>query len=233
MEPLPTKTDLPGDGNGPAPYQGATYRARPQATAGCHRYVFIARDGDGFEHTYPEYGSLQARVNENGRVLDNDESCPIWTPERVNLTCAGEGVDCNSGELRPCYTGRHGTQDKGACRPGMESCVSGRWSGACAGEVTPTDEVCGDRIDNDCNGGIDEGCPIVLEPTPEPEPEPEHEPEPEPEPEPMPEPMPQPMPPKNEEKSGCIAAPSSSEPTGSALIIALGAFGAAWRRRRR
>lgn len=43
----------------------------------------------------------------------------------------------------------------GACRPGMLHCRGGRLE--CVGEVGPTTEVCGDSIDQDCNGS-DTSC---------------------------------------------------------------------------
>jgi DNA-binding beta-propeller fold protein YncE len=52
----------------------------------------------------------------------------------------------------------------GACTPGTESrtCSTDcHWSGwsSCSGTyVGPTTEVCGDGIDNNCNGAVDEGC---------------------------------------------------------------------------
>ncbi len=55
----------------------------------------------------------------------------------------------------PCYTGPPGTQDVGACRGGLRTCKAGEL-GACAGEVTPTIEVC-DSVDNDCDSQTDEG----------------------------------------------------------------------------
>jgi hypothetical protein len=237
---LATQTDLPNlDPPVAAPFRGATYSVSLPATPGCHKYVFVARDGDGFEYTYPEYGSLQALINAEKKVAENDDTCPIWTEARVNLTCAGAGVDCEAGDTRACYTGRHGTEDNGECKTGMESCVNGRWSGACMGEVKPEAEVCDDKKDNDCNGGVDEGCPIVLEPPMEPEP-----------PVDMGTPdmseeadmaagadmgtpdMGMVTPPKKTEDDGCSATGGHGNVTPSLLAVAFGLLGMGWRRRR-
>jgi hypothetical protein len=54
---------------------------------------------------------------------------------------------CIEGETRPCAT---------ACGPGVETCVSGVFVGCTAPE--PEDELCGDGVDNDCDGETDEDC---------------------------------------------------------------------------
>ena len=33
---------------------------------------------------------------------------------------------------------------------------------ACVGEVLPASEVCGDGLDTDCDGRVDEGCPVDV-----------------------------------------------------------------------
>ena len=55
------------------------------------------------------------------------------------------GCACQDGEERECRT---------ACGVGVERCRSCVWTGVCsAGE--PTDEICGDGRDNDCDGEAD------------------------------------------------------------------------------
>jgi|GEM_PF-6775697 len=73
----------------------------------------------------------------------------------IDNNCDGtvdEGCNCNTGSSRQCGS------DTGLCRKGTQNCVSGQWS-VCTGGVQPTSsETCGDNLDNDCDGTVDEGC---------------------------------------------------------------------------
>jgi hypothetical protein len=68
--------------------------------------------------------------------------------------------ECMPGEVRPCYSGPAGTSGRGACRGGTQTCgVGGMWMMACPGEVLPAPmEVCGNAVDDDCNGLVDDAC---------------------------------------------------------------------------
>jgi len=71
------------------------------------------------------------------------------------------GVDaqqqaCSPGATQACYTGAAGTQNVGPCVGGSQTCdASGYW-GPCVGEVVPKGEVCGNTLDDNCNGTVDE-----------------------------------------------------------------------------
>ncbi|MFT3697397.1 MAG: choice-of-anchor L domain-containing protein [Kofleriaceae bacterium] len=63
---------------------------------------------------------------------------------------------CNPGATRDCYDGQSGTENVGPCHGGTQMCLgTGEWS-SCMNEVTPAAENCGDGIDNNCNGMVDE-----------------------------------------------------------------------------
>jgi hypothetical protein len=64
--------------------------------------------------------------------------------------------DCTPGDTQPCYTGAPGTAGVGVCVGGMQTCEDSGYWGVCAGEVTPTGEVCANSVDDNCNGMIDE-----------------------------------------------------------------------------
>ena len=59
---------------------------------------------------------------------------------------------CTKGETRACYDGPQGTLGVGVCRAGSLVCGDNGVFGNCQGETVPTAEVCGDNIDQDCNG---------------------------------------------------------------------------------
>lgn len=95
--------------------------------------------------------------------------CPTYggpiPPPKVAIVCGAQSsakyewkcLPCTNGQTISCYTGTGGTQGIGVCKAGTQTCVNGQW-GACQGEVLPTQEICGDNLDNNCNGQVDEGC---------------------------------------------------------------------------
>ncbi|MBK03298.1 MAG: hypothetical protein CL920_01905 [Deltaproteobacteria bacterium] len=77
--------------------------------------------------------------------------------------CNGKDDDCDGqvDDIPPqqCpYTGPAYTQDIGSCKAGFQLCQQGKMT-ACTGEVRPASgELCGNNIDDDCNGTIDDLC---------------------------------------------------------------------------
>jgi hypothetical protein len=145
-------------------YVGVVYTTQATLSEpGCNRFFFAATDNEGLIHTYPSYGSLGVEVNGDGNVVFGaSETCPGWSPERPSGACLAQGDQCDDGDTRPCYTGRPGAQDRGICSLGTETCDNGRWTGFCDGQVLPeADETCGNMTDDDCNGFVDENCPVT------------------------------------------------------------------------
>jgi hypothetical protein len=72
----------------------------------------------------------------------------------TNGSCVA--ASCTPGTMEACYSGTTGTEGMGACRGGMRSCTPAGYWGLCEGEVVPQIEVCGNSIDDNCNGTTDE-----------------------------------------------------------------------------
>lgn len=81
----------------------------------------------------------------------------------TNVPDLNDGVncgECSPGETRECFLVPEPIQNIGACTPGTQTCEDGFW-GECFNAGIPTEEVC-DGMDNDCNGVVDAGIPIVT-----------------------------------------------------------------------
>jgi len=99
-----------------------------------------------------------------------DSDCPdgqtCQAGECVAEPCTADnvgvgGCECAPGASEPCYSGPPGTQDVGVCLGGTRTCdASGTLWGACEGEVKPANEVCGNTIDDNCNGAVDEDVDV-------------------------------------------------------------------------
>ena len=125
---------------------------------GCHRYYFYVRDGRGEDHVYPSTGSFAVNVA-------GASGCPFFSENRPADSCSPAGQPCQTGDTRACYTGPYGTRDQGICSAGVERCVAGQWAGSCRLEVTPEPvDQCGDDLDNNCDGVVDDGCAPPVSP---------------------------------------------------------------------
>lgn len=123
---------------------------------GCHRYYFHFTDGNGEDHVYPTMGSFGVGVGASAG------ECPLFEMSRQADTCSPSGQPCTTGDTRKCYTGPYGTADKGICKSGSERCIGGKWNGVCKNQVLPEPvQSCGLMVDDNCDGKIDEGCPVI------------------------------------------------------------------------
>jgi hypothetical protein len=72
-----------------------------------------------------------------------------------------DGCDCVPGTTQSCFGGSRSADGVGTCARGSQRCDGagefGRWS-ACAGDVRPAADVCGDAVDQDCSGVADDGA---------------------------------------------------------------------------
>jgi len=77
--------------------------------------------------------------------------------------CDGLDNDCSAATLdsaitRACYTGPAGTNNRGLCHGGTQTCQGAAGFGMCVGQVTPQPETC-DAADRDCDGNPVNGQP--------------------------------------------------------------------------
>lgn len=123
-------------------------------------------------------GEIDEEVR-NAFGLCVSELPPDWVPptEDCGPTGEGNGLDDNGdGQVdegcvctvpdydpdlprkdQPCYSGPINTLGVGVCKGGKRSCSGGAW-GACMNDVKPGPEICGNGLDDNCNGIVDDGC---------------------------------------------------------------------------
>ena len=69
-------------------------------------------------------------------------------------------LKCIPNLSRTCYTGADGTRGIGVCHAGVHKCLAdGSDFGPCTSELLPSADVCGNELDDDCNGIVDDGFP--------------------------------------------------------------------------
>jgi hypothetical protein len=92
-----------------------------------------------------------------GAVLPTVEVCEGANDEN----CDGQvddGCGCCPGTEAPCGV------ELGVCKPGKAVCLPSGVLGPCEGAVEPAPkEICGNGLDDNCNGLVDEGCTINVE----------------------------------------------------------------------
>lgn len=113
------------------------------------------------------YQNKNAGVCQGQRRQSNGQ-CP--KPSNYNATeICDDGVDnnCDGASEEGCKCKPIGKKeacgsDIGVCSKGTRECLTTstgtEWS-VCKGEVASSSEVCGDKLDNDCDGAVDEFCP--------------------------------------------------------------------------
>jgi hypothetical protein len=70
---------------------------------------------------------------------------------------------CTAGTTATCYTGEADTLGIGTCREGVQICsADGTGYGPCIGEVLPSKDICGNALDEDCNGSDDKGASCLT-----------------------------------------------------------------------
>ncbi|NUP08530.1 MAG: hypothetical protein HOW73_20975 [Polyangiaceae bacterium] len=89
------------------------------------------------------YEPCEAGFNDcNGSMVDGCET-------------AGDCA-CTPGDTQTCYEGPPGTDAFPPCQAGTRTCLaSGTLWGPCFDQIFPIAEICGDNVDNNCDGTVD------------------------------------------------------------------------------
>lgn len=137
--------------------------------------VFPDDDGDGFGRTRD--GIAACRLPEGGgfsfRGGDCDDDNAALNPANTEIcndidddcdAAVDEGCPCEPGDARICGPlSSDGTPEElGVCHSGDQVCRERIWSG-CIMASLPEEERC-NRVDDDCDGTIDEGQTVLLFP---------------------------------------------------------------------
>ena len=147
-----------------APDDDPMCRCRPGATEPCYTGPMGTR-GVGICTPGMRRCAADGRSWEEclDQVLPRAEICS----NRVDDDCDGVADNgpmcaCTASSTRECYPGPRAEVGVGICRAGRQTCNAGgtAW-GACTGAVGPMTEVCGNGVDDDCDGMPDDGCPAM------------------------------------------------------------------------
>ena len=126
---------------------------------------YVDSDADGFGTDDTSVASVDACSRPVG-YADNADDCDDAesgvNPGNMEICDAdGRDEDCN-GEANPvalcaCTGGAANARLDGVCSTSTQFCIDGQW-GDCG--IRPSAERCGDGVDNDCDGVVDDGVTI-------------------------------------------------------------------------
>ncbi len=110
-------------------------------------------------------GDAAVPVDAAPSCVETDAGCATGSPGACGagvLHCDGGAAVCMPlATSQPCYSGAPATRHVGVCKDGTQTCTGAL--GACGGDVLPALlENCFNPDDDDCNGTVNNGCPIGL-----------------------------------------------------------------------
>lgn len=92
-------------------------------------------------------------VKNDSDSTENKDDSETVEPDKEKTDEGGIYVECTPGETMECYEGPSNSKGVGACKAGIATCVvdGTDWS-ECVGQVLPSPEICGNEIDENCDG---------------------------------------------------------------------------------
>jgi hypothetical protein len=99
------------------------------------------------EREFHNFSCISNSCDENINYENDIEECAYDCLDGVCLE-----PECSNGEEESCSTGL-----LGICSEGTRTCSNGIW-GRCIQNIQPSEEICGNDLDDDCDGFVDEGC---------------------------------------------------------------------------
>ncbi|MCB9537663.1 MAG: hypothetical protein H6704_15535 [Myxococcales bacterium] len=145
--------------------EACTGRVEPAAAEACD-----GRDDDcdgAVDETFPDLGEPCSvgvgacrRAGVRACAPDGAAGCSVTAGAAGTETCNGLDDDCDGDTDEdasvPCWPDPNATA--APCSQGMRVCAQGMLAAACTGGQGPVAEICGNQIDEDCDGAADDGC---------------------------------------------------------------------------
>jgi len=138
--------------------------------SGCGKSSGGGSSGGGTSKECYTEGQNRSCGSDVGQCSPGTQTCVSWkwsecagsvepgmeVCNRLDDDCDGqvdEGLvcECYLGQTRACGL------ETGECIAGYRICSGGNWSLDCTGEVGPTEEICDNGLDDDCDAEVDEG----------------------------------------------------------------------------
>ena len=114
--------------------------------------VMLAACGSGAVGGDPQGSTADSGSFDTG-LATQQEACDGYDNDSDGEV--DEGCPCVPGQTAQCYPGAPGLASVGLCAFGTMTCEGGselgHW-GPCLGAITPRVEVCGNGVDEDCDG---------------------------------------------------------------------------------